>query len=216
MTKPGKKDLETVENIGHLGGDLKSMMEDPAVGNVFKALADVEPEVKETLDCDKCGKTYGTKGSLRTHKYNHIKKEMIEESKDIKEVVDNEVAIQENVKKIEDEGEKFPCDQCGRIYGTKGSLRTHKYNHIKNELKLEDTQIKTDQPGDHTEKDDIDKIKTSMKHLPNDESQQQTFEEKYKASLFQTDEVEMANIKSLNEVDMRDIKGSVQIIKMEI
>merc|ERR1719320_1774108 len=76
MTKPGKKDLETVENIGHLGGDLKSMMDDPAVGNVFKALADVEPEVKETLDCDKCGKTYGTKGSLRTHKYNHIKKEL--------------------------------------------------------------------------------------------------------------------------------------------
>ena len=205
MTKPAKKDLETVENIGHLGGDLKSMMDDPAVDNVFKALAEVDPEVKETLDCDRCGKTYGTKGSLRTHKYNHIKKEMIEEAKDIKEVVDNEVTIQENVKKIEDGGETFPCDQCGRIYGTKGSLRTHKYNHIKKELKPEDTQIKKDQ---HGEIDDVDKIKTGMKHLTNDESQQQTFEEKYKASL-QTNEVEMANIKSLNEVEMTDIKSIV-------
>ena len=207
MTKPAKKDLETVENIGKLGGDLESMMSDPAVDNVLKALTEVDPEVKETLDCDKCGKTFGTKGSLRTHKYNHIKKEMIEEAKDIKEVVDNEVTIQENVKKIEDGGETFPCDQCGRIYGTKGSLRTHKYNHIKKELKLEDN--KTDQPGDHTEIDDIDKIKTSMKHLTNDESQQQTFEEKYKASLFQTHEVEMAKIKSLKEVKMTDIKSTV-------
>ena len=94
MTKPGKKDVETVEKIGKLGGDLESMVDDPAVDNVFKALAEVDPEVKETLDCDKCGKTYGTKGSLRTHKYNHIKKEMVEESKDIKEFVDNEVTIQ--------------------------------------------------------------------------------------------------------------------------
>ena len=39
MTKPAKKDVETVENIGKLGGDLESMMEDPADGDVFKALA---------------------------------------------------------------------------------------------------------------------------------------------------------------------------------
>ena len=31
-------------------------------------------EVKESFDCDQCGKTYGTKASLRTHSYNHSKK----------------------------------------------------------------------------------------------------------------------------------------------
>ena len=27
----------------------------------------------------------------------------------------------------------FECDQCGRFYTTKGSLRTHKYNHKKSQ-----------------------------------------------------------------------------------
>jgi hypothetical protein len=33
----------------------------------------------------------------------------------------------------EDHGEGFKCDQCRKTFSTKGSLRTHKYNHTKKE-----------------------------------------------------------------------------------
>ena len=34
----------------------------------------VEPDIKKTFECLECGKFYSTKGSLRTHKYQHQKK----------------------------------------------------------------------------------------------------------------------------------------------
>ena len=32
---------------------------------------------RERLDCDECGKTYGSKGSLRNHKYAHKKSDQL-------------------------------------------------------------------------------------------------------------------------------------------
>ena len=130
-------------------------------------------EVKESFDCDQCGKTYGTKASLRTHFYNHSKKLQtegaVEAVKEIKfEASDNPIVreafkgavaspdttLRDNVEleeKFLDDSEPpeephraltsneearevkdyFDCDQCGKSYGTKASLRTHIYNHSK-------------------------------------------------------------------------------------
>merc|ERR1712055_1222961 len=85
--------------------------------------------------------------------------------------------------------DKFDCVQCGKTYGTKGSLRTHKYIHIKKELKLEDVQDNTNQSEDPQEERNYVKVKEDDK----DENKRQTFEEKYKASLHPADEVEILN-----------------------
>ena len=42
-----------------------------------KAHVEEEIEVKDRFNCDQCDKSYGTKGSLRTHKYNHTKEEQL-------------------------------------------------------------------------------------------------------------------------------------------
>ena len=189
MTKPAKKAQEEEPGeekkvVEKLVEEIETMLEDADVAKSPDEKVDVE---RENFECDKCGKKYGTKGSLRTHKYNHIKKEMAEESKDVKEMVDNEVTIVENIDNTMEEKAKFDCEQCGKTYGTKGSLRTHKYIHIKKELKLEKIQDKTENP-----KDENSCIKTDQLD-PKFENKRQTFEEEYKASLVATDEVEIIN-----------------------
>ena len=191
MTKPAKKaeDEEPTEErkvVEQLVEEIETMLDD---ADVTKSPEKVDVE-RENFECDKCGKNYGTKGSLRTHKYNHIKKEMAEESKDVEEMVDNEVTIVENIDNPMEEKAKFDCEQCGKTYGTKGSLRTHKYIHIKKDLKLEEVQDKTDQS--ENSKDENSCIQTDQSDSK-DENKGQTFEEKYKASLVATDEVEMIN-----------------------
>ena len=188
MTKPGKK-LEEVESAEEKGeqlvnaAEIETVLDDHDNAIITKSPVKIDVE-RENFECDKCGKNYGTKGSLRTHKYNHIKKEMAEESKDVNEIVDNaEVTIVEN--NTQEEKEKFPCEQCGKTYGTKGSLRTHKYIHIKKELKLEDVQDNTDQSEDSQQGTNCINAEEKDKG--------QTFEEKYKASLLTAEKVEILN-----------------------
>ena len=71
---------------------------------------------KESFNCDKCGKIYSTKGSLRTHMYNHTKKD--------KSRTDPTRAMA--VTKL-----NFNCDMCDKTYSTKDSLRAHNYSHLK-------------------------------------------------------------------------------------
>ena len=71
---------------------------------------------KESFKCDKCGKIYSTKGSLRTHKYNHTKKDNSR--------TDPTRAIP--VTKL-----NFKSDMCNKTYSTKDSLRAHNYSHLK-------------------------------------------------------------------------------------
>ena len=178
MTKPAKKvqEVETAEEK-MVVSEIETILEDLGDADVSKSKIKNDME-RENFECDKCGKNYGTKGSLRTHKYHHIKKEMADESKDVK---DNEVTILENIGNIREEREKLNCEQCGKTYGTKGSLRTHKYIHIKKELKLED------------QSEDLQQENNCKKSDQKDENKLQTFEEKYKASLVTTDEVDIIN-----------------------
>ena len=39
----------------------------------LRPMPEVDKSTNERLECDVCGKTYSTKGSLRTHKYHHRK-----------------------------------------------------------------------------------------------------------------------------------------------
>ena len=90
---------------------------------------------REKLDCDECGKIYGSKGSLRNHKNAHKKsKEIVPEDNSIQNI---DTASCES----SDEGikENFDCNECGRTYGSKNSLRTHKYTHTKSEINPLDT-----------------------------------------------------------------------------
>ena len=179
MTKPAKK-LQEVEKAEEkmLVSEIETILEDlDDAADVTKSKVKIDVE-RENFECDKCGKNYGTKGSLRTHKYHHIKKEMAEESKELK---DNEVTILENISDIREESENLNCEKCGKPYGTKGSLRTHKYIHIKKELKLED------------QSEDPKQENNCIKADEKDENKLQTFEEKYKASLVPTDEVDIIN-----------------------
>ena len=173
MTNPGKK-VEEVEAAEEqvdqlVTGEIETILDDPDAVAKSPVKIDV---VRENFECDKCGKNYGTKGSLRTHKYNHIKKEMAEEPKDVKEMVDNseEVTIVDNIGNTREEKEKFHCEQCGKTYGTKGSLRTHKYIHIKRELKLEDALDNRNQCEDPQQE------KNGLK--ADEKDKRQTFEEK--------------------------------------
>ena len=79
----------------------------------------LEKQEEEIFPCEDCDKSYGTKASLRTHKYSHQAHNVQENVKDINRTPKEE---QDQVVK-----ESFPCDDCGKMYGTKASLRTHKY-----------------------------------------------------------------------------------------
>jgi len=83
------------------------------------------------------------------------KKETIEETGDPREVINLEQEDTELVPPVEpptqgscalteSEKESLKCELCGKVYGTKASLRTHKYNHAKKNLALSGTAVKTD------------------------------------------------------------------------
>merc|ERR1712240_662237 len=96
--------------------------------------ASIEEDAKEgaRLECDECGRTYGSKGSLRNHKYAHKKSRELGLDENLLNV---DVALREEADIIklepstEETKERFNCDDCGRTYGSKNSLRTHKYVH---------------------------------------------------------------------------------------
>lgn len=103
------------------------------------------------LTCDECGESFSTKGALRYHKYEHIKKETVfvpslafkEESgdnvtntaQDTKDDLDRTSG--ENMEldgKIDALTEKrdgvWTCKQCGKTDKTKFHLRRHAETHI--------------------------------------------------------------------------------------
>ena len=73
--------------------------------------------------CDYCGKTYDTKGGLRTRIYSHNNQEVANEQEIVENIYSSFMESQYKVVK-----EIFPCEECGKTYGTEASLRTHKYN----------------------------------------------------------------------------------------
>ena len=90
--------------------------QDPLIQEVQDVLNDI---MKEQLDCDECGRTYGSKGSFRNHKNAHKKRRDPLQEENENAIVKSEIPNEE----------KFDCEECGKTYGSKNSLRTHKYSH---------------------------------------------------------------------------------------
>ena len=95
--------------------------QDPLIQEVQEVLNDI---MKEKLDCDECGRTYGSKGSFRNHKNAHKKRRETLQEENENKMVKIEIPT-------EMISEKFDCEECGKTYGSKNSLRTHKYTHKK-------------------------------------------------------------------------------------
>ena len=138
MTKPATRGQHVNQDVGisHSAPEkVEEMCADEANSDAKQEVLNDIMSTKENLDCDECGRTYGSKGSLRNHKNAHKKsREIVPE--DIIQHVDTascaENAIAQNESPSDEIKEKLDCNECGRTYGSKNSLRTHKYTHTKN------------------------------------------------------------------------------------
>lgn len=154
---------ENLEEFLKVAGELrvKGMTKPDSGGQIVdQGVSDSAPEVveeksqdakeevlnditREKLDCDECGKTYGSKGSLRNHMYAHKKSRETDSDEKVENVEDqisdmdindqNDVITREAVQN-ESPRERLDCDECGKTYGSKGSLRNHIYMHKKTGL----------------------------------------------------------------------------------
>ena len=105
-----------------------------------------EPTTKERHDCNKCGRTYGSKNSLRTHKYVHknggeesVLKNPLDASpesgEDQKHNLDLSVAEnplwEENIDALaEHGGDGWKCKRCGKQDKNRSWIRRHIESHI--------------------------------------------------------------------------------------
>jgi len=88
-----------------------------------------KPNSENFIPCPMCGKTFKTRGSLATHKYNFHKEgkdnmqtQMQPMIADPMQLLDLQMEPLSQVKDIE-------CPTCGKHFSTRGSLATHKYNY---------------------------------------------------------------------------------------
>ena len=106
--------------------------------------------------CEQCGKVYSTKHSRSSHRYVYHKKPPIVDTErttdsDIDDINTNHGSDHEDVTSNVDEGvsdsersldvddevdkkaktDKFPCEQCGKVYSTKHSRSSHRYKYHK-------------------------------------------------------------------------------------
>ena len=136
-----KEDLETFLLIaGELGvkGMTKQAKMSERVGGMEeeKFLEESEPiedhlkvistekknwEVKKDFECDQCGKTYGTRASLRTHIYNHSKKLQAHGAA----VKAGELEEKFNTLVEKRDCYTYPCSKCGEIFTTSIALKAH-------------------------------------------------------------------------------------------
>ena len=106
--------------------------------------------------CEHCGKVYSTKHSRSSHRYAYHKKPAIvateratdsdidnintnhgSDHEDVDSNVDEGVSDSERSLDVDDEvdkkakTDKFPCEQCGKVYSTKHSRSSHRYKYHK-------------------------------------------------------------------------------------
>ena len=106
--------------------------------------------------CEQCGKVYSTKHSRSSHRYVYHKKPPIVDTErttdsDIDDINTNHGSDHEDATSNVDEGvsdsersldvddevdkkaktDKFPCEQCGKVYSTKHSRSSHRYKYHK-------------------------------------------------------------------------------------
>lgn len=96
---------------------------------------------QENLTCDQCGRTLGTKASLKTHKYNHLKSK---NSIDVKEEISGEdkgssldtmtgddMELEAKLDALTEKRDGvWTCLQCGKYDNTRFHLRRHAETHI--------------------------------------------------------------------------------------
>lgn len=135
MTKPapaGGQNVNQDEEVSDLAieeVEEMSAVDDTSTDTKQEVLNDIMP-MREKLDCDECGKTYGSKGSLRNHKNAHKKgRDNNIQNVDAASCDEDDIAKDESI--AEGIKEQLDCNECGRTYGSKNSLRNHKYTHTK-------------------------------------------------------------------------------------
>ena len=128
-----KKDGKMEEETEKEGKNVAEIVEDISSGHL-------EEQEEESFPCDDCGKTCGTKAGLRTHMYSHNTKEVANVQEIVENIYSSRMEEQNEVVK-----ENFPCEECGKTYGTKASLRTHKYNHTRTPGPVKNEKLSTEE-----------------------------------------------------------------------
>jgi len=130
------------EEIETIGGE-----RDTVLGNIGdkQVMKSEESSEKEEWKCDLCGKAYSTKGSLRTHKYNHTKNDVASSasikteplhfkddiSEDLDKTVGDNVELEEKIDELcEMRDGIWTCIQCGKTDKMRWFLRRHAETHI--------------------------------------------------------------------------------------
>ena len=82
---------------------------------------------ENNIPCPICGKTFKTRGSLATHKYNF--------HKDGKDSMQSNPALADPMQLLEfqmdtkNDSKDIECPMCQKRFSSRGSLATHKYNY---------------------------------------------------------------------------------------
>ena len=139
-----KEELDDVED-----NSMDASFDDNLIDVALREDADIvkqEPTTKEGHDCNECGRTYGSKNSLRTHKYVHknsgeesVLKTPLDASpesgKDQKHNLDLSVAEnplwEEKIDALaEHGGDGWKCRRCGKQDRNRSWIRRHVESHI--------------------------------------------------------------------------------------
>ena len=81
-----------------------------------------------------CGKTFKTRGSLATHKYNFHKdgKDNITVHNHMTPMLTDPMQLLDLQMETNSENKEIECPMCHKFFSTRGSLATHKYNYHRN------------------------------------------------------------------------------------
>jgi len=88
----------------------------------------MKPNAENNIPCPMCGKTFKTRGSLATHKYNFHK-----DGKDhMNQPLTDPMQLLDLQMETNNENKEIECPICHKRFSTRGSLATHKYNYHRN------------------------------------------------------------------------------------
>lgn len=118
-----EKDIKKKEDVQIFESDDEIESKDYAVKDMEKMIDYMENEernIDELGDikrCSICPYTSAYPQEMKTHLETHVRS------------LDKEKGVEVSYEESGNTKDDFPCVECGKVYGTKGSLRTHKYTH---------------------------------------------------------------------------------------
>ena len=91
----------------------------------------LKPNSENNIPCPICGKTFKTRGSLATHKYNFHKdgKDNIQIHGQLQPMLTDPMQLLDLQMETNSENKEIECPTCQKRFSTRGSLATHKYNY---------------------------------------------------------------------------------------